>query len=108
MKSMTRISLIVATAGLLTCSAMALPPETASLYKAKCNACHGPDGTGTPIGKKNGVKNFSTPEVMKMTDAQLTESVMKGKNKMPAFKDKLKESEITDLIAYVRELGKKK
>jgi len=108
MKQFTKVALIALTAGVLTPAVFAASPETTSLYKAKCNACHGPDGAGTPIGKKIGARDFTMPEIMKMTDAQLTESITKGKNKMPAFKDKLKEAEIKDLVAYIHELGKKK
>jgi cytochrome c6 len=108
MKKFKKVVLIAMVAGVLTPAVFAASPEIQSLYKAKCNACHGPDGTGTPIGKKIGARDFTMPEIMKMTDAQLIESISKGKNKMPAFKDKLKESEIKDLVTYIHELEKKK
>jgi len=56
------------------------------LYKAKCAACHGPDGKGeVPMGKKLSAHNLSSAEVQKQSDAQLTEVITKGKNKMPAY-----------------------
>ncbi len=80
-----------------------------SLYKAKCAICHANDGSGdTPAGKKLGVRNFRSPEVQKQTDAALTEITVKGKNKMPAFEKKLTNAQIKQLVAYVRELAKKK
>jgi mono/diheme cytochrome c family protein len=82
----------------------------ADLYKTKCQACHGPDGVGsTVMGKKLGARDFHSPEVQKMTDAQLIEIITKGKEKMPAYgAGKLTAAQIKDLAGYVRELGKKK
>jgi len=113
MNQFKKLTMIAMVAGILTLQCFAASPETQSLYKAKCKACHGEDGVATAIGKKLGARDFSMPEVMKLTDAELTASVTNGVKKdgkptMPAFKDKLKEAEIKDMVAYVRELGKKK
>ena len=79
------------------------------LYKAKCVACHGADGKGdTPVGKKLGARDLHSSEVQNQSDAQLIEVLTKGKNKMPAYGKTLKDDEIKDLIAYVRELARKK
>jgi cytochrome c6 len=82
----------------------------ADLYKTKCQACHGPDGTGnTTMGKKLGARDFHSSDVQKMTEAQLIEIITKGKEKMPAYgAGKLTAAQIKDLAGYVRELGKKK
>jgi len=77
-------------------------------YKAKCAGCHGPDGTGsTAAGKAMKVRDFHDPEVQKETDAELTDIITNGKNKMPKYGDKLKDTEIRELAAYVHTLGKK-
>jgi mono/diheme cytochrome c family protein len=77
-------------------------------YKMKCAACHGPDGVGaTPAGKALSIHDFHSPDVAKETDAQLTDIITNGKNKMPKYGDKLKPQEIKDLVAYVRGLAKK-
>jgi cytochrome c6 len=90
-------------------TAFAADTATESLYKAKCAACHGADGTGsTPAGKKLGAHDFHSPEVMKQTDAQLLETMSKGKNKMPAYDGKIPADQMKSLVAYVRELGKAK
>ena len=81
--------------------------DTAATYKAKCAACHGADGKGSAMGQKMGVRDFSSADVQKETDAQLTDIITKGKGKMPAYDGKLKDTEIKDLVAYVRGLGKK-
>jgi cytochrome c6 len=86
------------------CSASAIAQDAASTYKARCAMCHGADGKGG----KMGTKDFASPDIQGQTDAQLTETITKGKPpKMPAYGDKLKESEIKDLVGYIRGLGKK-
>jgi mono/diheme cytochrome c family protein len=87
----------------------ALAADSAALYKTKCAVCHSADGSGdSAMGKKTGAHDFRSPEVQKMTEAQLTEITVKGKNKMPGYDKKLTADEIKGLVAYVRELGKKK
>lgn len=77
-------------------------------YKAKCAGCHGPDGSGsTPAGKAMKVRDFHSPEVQKETEAEMIDIITNGKEKMPKYAGKLKDSEIKDLATYVRELGKK-
>ena len=79
--------------------------DTAALYKAKCAACHGPDGKGdTAAGKKLGVRDFHAPEVAKMSDAELFDITKKGKEKMPPYDKKLTDDQIKQLIKYIREL----
>jgi mono/diheme cytochrome c family protein len=78
------------------------------MYKAKCVMCHGADGKAdTPAGKSTGARSFSSPEVQKESDAELTQITTKGKAKMPAYENKLTGPQITQLVSYVRELGKK-
>jgi mono/diheme cytochrome c family protein len=83
--------------------------DAAATFKAKCAMCHGADGkASTPAGQKMGAHDFASPEVQKASDAELAETITKGKNKMPAYGGKLKDSEIKELVAYVRQLGKAK
>jgi mono/diheme cytochrome c family protein len=82
------------------------PAET--LYKAKCAMCHGPDGKGSPTGIKMGAHDFTSADVQKQTDAQLSDAIAKGKNKMPGYEKSLKPEQIKDLVAYIRALAKKK
>lgn len=105
----TGVMLVFALVLALLCVPAARAQGTAEAnYKAKCAGCHGPDGTGsTPAGKAMKVRDFHAPEVQKETDAELTDIISNGKNKMPKYADKLKDPEIKDLAAYVRALGKK-
>jgi cytochrome c6 len=103
--------LVVATvlAFVLT-SPLALRAQNAeSTYKGKCAGCHGADGKGsTAPGKALGVHDFTSDTVSKMSDADLIGAITAGKNKMPAYGKSLKDTEIKDLVAYIRELGKQK
>ena len=76
-----------------------------TLYKSKCAMCHGADGAGSAIGTKMGAHDFTTAEVQGMTDAQLTDIITNGKNKMPKYAS-LKPEEIKGLVAYIRTLKK--
>jgi len=99
-------------ATLLACGMTAAFPsatqaqDAAGSYKAKCAMCHGADGKGSSIGQKMGVHDFTSADVQKQTDAQLTEIISKGKAKMPAYDGKLKDTEIKDLVAYIRTLAR--
>jgi cytochrome c6 len=78
------------------------------VYQTKCASCHGADGSGnTPAGKATKVRPFCSEEVQKETDAEWTEIIVKGKNKMPSYDKKLSEGEIKDVVAYIRGLCKK-
>jgi mono/diheme cytochrome c family protein len=59
------------------------------------------------MGKSLKIRDLGSPDVQSQSDPQLTEIVTKGKNKMPAFDGKVSKEQITELVAYVRELGKK-
>jgi mono/diheme cytochrome c family protein len=77
-------------------------------YKAKCAMCHGPEGKGdTAAGKTTKARDLCSDDVKKETDAEWTEVIVKGKNKMPPYDKKLTEAEIKDAIAYMRGLCKK-
>lgn len=79
-----------------------------ALFKAKCAMCHGPDGDGkTKMGEMLKVVDLRSPEVQKQSDAELAQAITKGRNKMPAYEGKLTKDQITKLVAYVREIGKK-
>jgi cytochrome c6 len=76
-----------------------------TLFKSKCAACHGPDGSGSVTGKKLGAHDFHSAEVQKMSDTELSGIVTTGKNKMPAYGKSLKADDINGLVAYIRSLA---
>ncbi|HXC43279.1 MAG TPA: cytochrome c [Candidatus Dormibacteraeota bacterium] len=77
-----------------------------ALYKSKCAACHGADGTGSATGKKMGAHDFTTADVQGMSDAELSTIITNGKNKMPAYGKSLKADDIKGLVVYIRTLKK--
>lgn len=101
------LAILLACGVIALCSAPAAAQDVAATYKAKCTMCHGPDGKGSAVGQKMGVRDFTSADVQKETDAQLTDIISKGKGKMPPYAGKLKDSEIKDLVAYIRGLSKK-
>jgi cytochrome c6 len=99
--------LVVAVLFLTTTSARA-QNDAASLFKAKCAACHGADGSGsTPAGKSMKIRDFHSADVQKQTDVQLTDVITAGKGTMPTYKGKLTDDQIKQLVGYIRELAKK-
>jgi cytochrome c6 len=79
--------------------------DGASLFKAKCAMCHGADGSGaTPMGKSMKLRDLRSPEVQKQSDAEMTKITADGKGKMPAYKGKLTDAEISAIIAHIRTL----
>jgi mono/diheme cytochrome c family protein len=81
------------------------PAEDAAWKKGNCKMCHGDDGSGsTPAGKAMGARDLRLPEVQKQTDEELAKTVEAGRKKMPAFKNKLSEKEITAVVGFVRGL----
>lgn len=88
------------------CASPAFGDDAAATYKAKCAMCHGPDGKGSATGQKMGARDFGSAEVKAESDAQLTDVITKGKAKMPPYGGKLKDSDIKDLVTYIRGLAK--
>jgi mono/diheme cytochrome c family protein len=103
---MMNLVMALVVAGMMIAPAKhAAAQEAGDLYKTKCQACHGADGKGdTAAGKKLGAKDFHSPEVSKMSDAQLIGVTKTGKEKMPAYDKKLTDDQIKQLITYIRTL----
>jgi len=104
------VGLVAPTMGMLFLLAAPLRAQDApTLFKSKCAACHGPDGSGNvPMGKTLGVTDLKADAVQKQTDAQLTDSITNGKGaKMPAYKGKLTDDQIKGLVGFIRDLAKK-
>jgi cytochrome c6 len=79
----------------------------ADVYKAKCAACHGADGKGeTTMGKNLKLKDLGSAEVQSKSDADITKLIEEGKKPMPAYKGKLTDDEIKEVVKYVRTLKK--
>jgi len=79
-----------------------------SIFSETCAVCHGPDGKAqTDIGKGMQAADLTSAAVQQQTDTQLSDSIDKGKGKMPPFHDKLSGDDIKAVVTYIRSLGKK-
>jgi cytochrome c6 len=91
--------------GCLVLAGSAFAADGAATFKAKCAMCHGADGSAsTGMGKSMGLKPLGSPEVQKMSDADMSALVANGKGKMPAFKGKLSDEDISAVVKYVKTL----
>ena len=77
------------------------------IYSEKCAACHKDDGSGgkTEIeGKTINAENLTTEKMKKEPDAEYIEHIEEGipSEGMPAFKGKLTDQEIKDVVAFIR------
>jgi mono/diheme cytochrome c family protein len=106
MKIKMKAALLIAPISL--CASAALAADAAANWSQHCASCHGKDGSGnTMMGKKSGAKDYRDAKVQaEFTDAQATQLIKEGKDKMKPFKGKLSDDEIKALVAYVRSLKK--
>lgn len=87
-------------------------PETAALFAKKCGGCHGEDAKGKAgIAKAFKLElpalDLTDEGTLTQSDKALIGFTTQGKGKrMPKYASNLKESEIADLVAYLRSLGK--
>jgi mono/diheme cytochrome c family protein len=94
----TAITMILALLVLMIAPAM-FAADGSALFKAKCQACHGPDGT------KMAKANLSAAEVQGKTDADLVTFV--GTNAKHNFKAKgLSDDDIKAIVTFLRTLKK--
>src|ERR1700693_5921262 len=77
-------------------------------FRTKCAMCHGPDGTGSEVGKSMHVPDLRSPVVQKLPDAQLAQIISDGKGGMPSFKNSLSEDQLHSLVVYIRSMRGKK
>ncbi|MCA1594131.1 MAG: cytochrome c [Acidobacteria bacterium] len=74
-------------------------------YAQFCIRCHKPDGTGGLFEEENG-KKLKVPSLreghaLKHTDKELSNQIIKGGEGMPAFKGRLDQPKIDELIRFI-------
>ena len=76
-------------------------------YTAKCQMCHGADGSGkTPMGTKLNVADLRSDAIQAKSNAELEKTIAAGKNKMQGYEGKLTKEQIAGVVAYVKTLKK--
>jgi cytochrome c6 len=80
--------------------------DARSVYNSKCASCHGRDGRATSTrAKRARARDMSSGEWQdSVSDERIYNSISNGKGKMPAFKKKLSDAQIDELVNYVRRL----
>jgi mono/diheme cytochrome c family protein len=80
-------------------------------YGYDCAMCHGKDGDGkgdVSADMKAKVSDFTDPATLKdRTDGALFYIIKKGKGEMPPEGDRLKPTELWNLVNYIRSFAKK-
>jgi len=100
---------LMAGAWLLTPAFKAQAKSGQPTFDAKCAMCHAKDGSGdSPMGKNMKVPDLRSKAVQSKSNAELESFIAKGKGIMPAYSSQLSKEEISDLVVYIRHLGKKK
>jgi mono/diheme cytochrome c family protein len=70
------------------------------IYAKHCAQCHG--NAGVPV--MPGAPNLTRPEALMKPDGALAAIVRNGRLTMPGFRGVLQESEIQDVVVYMRTL----
>jgi len=103
--------LLLLAAGCTTTDAgPAMPVDPSVIYAQMCARCHGIDGHGDPQMKQTmpTLRDFSDPEVRtRVTNDDIEQVIMAGKNQMPGFGAALSLPKIQALTGHVRRLGAK-
>ena len=74
-------------------------------YGKNCEGCHGPNAEGGLVkvdNKQIKVPSLKRDHAVKHTDEQLAKIITGGDEEMPAFKDKLSQAEISEMVRFIR------
>ena len=111
-----KVTVVVTAVVALSAAAVFAPVVGASdlangkkVYVDKCARCHGNSGKGDgrlaeTFEKKPG--DYTDKNRMgEFTDAQLKKIAQEGKPPMPAYRGRISDKDLDDVIAYIRTLG---
>lgn len=102
---MTKLAMLIATiavAMFILIPNLSWAEDGASLYKAKCAACHGADGAGRPAAK---IPSLTSDEAKKMSDADL-EKAISEKPKHAGMAKSLTPDQVKMIATYVKSMQK--
>ena len=79
------------------------------LYATNCVVCHGEGGKGDGVmgeALRPPPADLTGPQVRGKSDTDLRTVIREGHGTMPAWKSRLNEQDIQNVLAYIRSLGK--
>ena len=92
-----------------TPSATATPDAFANaraIYARDCQECHGPEGKGGRVKLDDGsqlrVPSFREGHALRHPNSEFVKQIMNGGDGMPAYKDKLSQAEVDQMVSYIR------
>jgi len=111
----TMLGVVIGVGILALAPAAGAAEDGAALYAKSCAKCHGKEGKAeTKIGQKLKIKDMTTAEWQKISDADFLTAVKDGKGEvdedgekaMPAMGKKLNDEQIKATLAFIRTLKK--
>lgn len=77
-----------------------------AIFARDCESCHGAEGKGGRVKQEDGstlrVPSLREGHALRHRDSDFLKQIMNGGDGMPAFKDKLNQQQIDDLIRFIR------
>ncbi len=70
------------------------------VYEMHCQTCHGVDGSSM----EPGIPDFRRGESLMVPDSELFERLWDGMAHMPSYRGMIEDSDLRDVIAYLRTL----
>jgi mono/diheme cytochrome c family protein len=85
------------------------PTKGKIIYETNCVICHGERGKGDGLlgaTLRPPPTDLTGPVAKAKSDMDLRTVILEGRGVMPAWKTRLKEQDIQNVLAYIRSLGK--
>ena len=77
------------------------------IYAKDCQNCHGVDGKGGRVkledGKRLRVPSLREGHALRHPNSDFVKQIMQGGDGMPAFKDKLNQQQMDEMISFIRQ-----
>ncbi len=80
------------------------------IYRNKCRSCHGRHGDGQGVEAEDletAPTDFTNPDFVKQGDGSIFWKISTGKNEMKSYRKKLEESEIWNVVMYIKTFSQK-
>lgn len=92
----------------VTSSAIGDPTKGKIIYETNCLICHGERGKGDGLlgaTLRPPPTDLTGPVTRAKSDTDMRTVILDGRGAMPAWKARLKEQDIHNVLAYIRNLG---